>query len=34
MPRRFQRIRRFHFNLPQRIAAGLLAVFIVQGMWL
>jgi hypothetical protein len=34
MPRRFQRIRRFHFNLPQRIAAVLLAVFLVQGLWL
>jgi hypothetical protein len=34
MPRRFQRIRRFHFNLPQRIAAGLLAVFLIQGLWL
>jgi hypothetical protein len=34
MTRRFQRIRRFQFNLPQRIAAGLLAVFLVQGLWL
>ena len=34
MTRRFQRIRRFHFNLPQRIAAGLLAVFLAQGLWL
>jgi len=34
MPRRFQRIRRFHFNLPQRIAAGLLAAFLAQGLWL
>ena len=34
MTRRFQRIRRFHFNLPQRIAAGLLAVFLIQGLWL
>jgi hypothetical protein len=24
---RFQRIRRFHFNLPLRIAAGLLALW-------
>jgi hypothetical protein len=32
--RRFARIRRFHFNLPQRIAAGLLAVFLIQGLWL
>jgi hypothetical protein len=31
---RFGRIRRFHFNLPQRIAAGLLALFLVQGLWL
>lgn len=28
------RIRRFHFNLPQRIAAGLLVLFLVQGLWL
>jgi hypothetical protein len=34
MTRRFQRIRRFQFNLPQRIAAGLLAVFLLQGLWL
>ena len=34
MTRRFQRIRRFHFNLPQRIAAGLLGVFLIQGLWL
>ena len=34
MSRRFQRIRRFHFNLPQRIAAGLLAAFLLQGLWL
>jgi hypothetical protein len=34
MTRRFQRIRRFHFNLPQRIAAVLLAAFLVQGLWL
>jgi len=26
--------RRFRFNLPQRIAAGLLALFLVQGLWL
>jgi hypothetical protein len=31
---RFGRIRRFHFNLPQRIAAGLLALFLIQGLWL
>jgi hypothetical protein len=34
MTRRFQRIRRFQFNLPQRIAAGLLLLFLVQGLWL
>jgi hypothetical protein len=34
MTRRFQRIRRFHFNLPQRIAAGLLLLFLAQGLWL
>jgi hypothetical protein len=34
MTRRFARIRRFRFNLPQRIAAGLLAVFLIQGLWL
>jgi hypothetical protein len=31
---RFARIRRFHFNLPQRIAAGLLLLFLSQGLWL
>jgi hypothetical protein len=31
---RFGRIRRFRFNLPQRIAAGLLAIFLIQGLWL
>ena len=31
---RFGRIRRFHFNLPQRVAAGLLALFLAQGLWL
>jgi hypothetical protein len=34
MTRRFQRIRRFHFNLPQRIAAGLLLLFLALGLWL
>jgi hypothetical protein len=34
MTHRFARIRRFRFNLPQRIAAGLLAVFLAQGLWL
>jgi hypothetical protein len=32
--RRFTLLRRFRFNLPQRIAAGLLAVFLIQGLWL
>ncbi|MGA3081396.1 MAG: hypothetical protein ABSD44_08440 [Terracidiphilus sp.] len=31
---RFKLLRRFRFNLPQRIAAGLLAVFLIQGLWL
>ncbi len=34
MTHRFARLRRFHFNLPQRIAAGLLGVFLIQGLWL
>ncbi len=34
MTHRFARLRRFHFNLPQRIAAGLLALFLAQGLWL
>jgi len=34
MTHRFARLRRFHFNLPQRIAAGLLAIFLLQGLWL
>ncbi len=34
MKPRFSRIRRFHFNLPQRIAAGLIALFLLQGLWL
>jgi hypothetical protein len=33
MTHRFTRIRRFHFNLPQRIAAVLLALFLLQGLW-
>jgi hypothetical protein len=32
--RRLRLLRRFRFNLPQRIAAGLLAVFLIQGLWL
>ena len=34
MTHRFARLRRFHFNLPQRIAAVMLALFLVQGFWL
>jgi hypothetical protein len=34
MTHRFQALRRFRFNLPQRIAAGMLAVFLLQGFWL
>ncbi len=34
MTHRFSRIRRFRFNLPQRIAAVLLAIFLGQGFWL
>ena len=34
MTHRFSRIRRFRFNLPQRIAAGLLLLFLIQGFWL
>jgi hypothetical protein len=34
MTLRLNRIRRFQFNLPQRIAAGLLALFLIQGFWL
>jgi hypothetical protein len=34
MTHSFARIRRFRFNLPQRIAAGLLALFLIQGFWL
>src|ERR1035437_2737597 len=34
MTRRFQRIRRFQFNLPQRISAGLLLLFLAEGLWL
>jgi hypothetical protein len=30
----FSRLRRFRFNPPQRIAAGLLAVFLAQGLWI
>jgi hypothetical protein len=34
MTHRFGMLRRFRFNLPQRIAAGLLALFLLQGLWL
>ena len=34
MTHRFARLRRFHFNLPQRIAAVLLLAFLAQGFWL
>ncbi len=33
MTHRFARLRRFHFNLPQRIAAVFLAIFLLQGFW-
>jgi hypothetical protein len=34
MSHRFGKLRRFRFNLPQRIAAFLLALFLLQGFWL
>ncbi len=34
MTHAFARIRRFHFNLPQRIAASMLLLFLAQGLWL
>ncbi len=34
MTHRFARLRRFHFNFPQRIAAGFLALFLIQGLWI
>jgi hypothetical protein len=34
MTHRLGILRRFRFNLPQRIAAGLLALFLAQGLWL
>jgi hypothetical protein len=34
MTHRYGLLRRFRFNLPQRIAAGFLLVFLVQGFWL
>ncbi len=33
MTHRFGILRRFRFNLPQRIAAGLLFLFLAQGLW-
>ncbi len=33
MTHRFGILRRFRFNLPQRIAAGFLALFLIQGVW-
>ncbi len=34
MTHRLARLRRFRFNLPQRIAAVLLLLFLAQGLWL
>jgi hypothetical protein len=34
MTHRLARLRRFRFNLPQRIAAGLLLLFLGQGLWI
>ena len=34
MTHRFARLRRFHFNLPQRVAACMLLLFLAQGFWL
>ena len=34
MTHRFGILRRFRFNFPQRIAAGFLLVFLMQGFWL
>jgi len=34
MTHRFARLRRFHFNFPQRVAAGFLALFLIQGLWI
>ena len=34
MAHRFGRLRRFRFNLPQRIAAALLTAFLLQGFWI
>ncbi len=34
MTPRFGMLRRFRFNRPQQIAAGLLAIFLLQGFWI
>ncbi len=34
MTHRFGILRRFRFNRPQRIAAGMLAFFLLQGLWI
>jgi hypothetical protein len=34
MTHRFTILRRFRFNLPQRVAAGLLLLFLAQALWL
>ncbi|HEY1767580.1 MAG TPA: hypothetical protein VGG26_07990, partial [Terracidiphilus sp.] len=34
MTHRFGILRRFRFNRPQRIAAGMLALFLLQGLWI
>ncbi|HEX4284960.1 MAG TPA: hypothetical protein VHZ28_07695 [Terracidiphilus sp.] len=34
MTHRFSRLRRFRFNLPQRVAAGFLLIFLLQGLWI
>ena len=34
MTLRLGKLRRFRFNLPQRIAAAMLALFLAQGLWL
>lgn len=34
MTHRFGIFRRFRFNRPQQIAAGLLAIFLLQGLWI
>jgi len=33
MTHRFGTLRRFRFDLPQRIAAGMLLIFLLQGLW-